>query len=126
MLNWNAAKLKNLTPTEIWCFIVARVFIGFGFGVLVTQRYPQTAGVLALPVLIYSAVKVRRFALATTSESGAEIDREPATALAAAPLRCGSLRSPSLRSVPAKAPEERTPREMPLISSFFFLALLIN
>jgi hypothetical protein len=56
MLNWNAAKLKNLTPTEIWCFIVARVFIGFGFGVLATQRYPHTAGVLALPVLLVGFV----------------------------------------------------------------------
>ena len=27
---------------------------------------------------------------------------------------------------PAKAPEGRTPREFPLISPFFFLALLIN
>src|SRR6266404_8136259 len=41
-------------------------------------------------------------------------------------LRCSSLRSPSLRSAPANAPEERTPREFTLISSFFFLALLIN
>jgi hypothetical protein len=38
----------------------------------------------------------------------------------------GSLRSPSLRSAPAKAPGERTPKEFPFISSFFFLALLIN
>jgi len=65
--------------------------------------------------------------LATTSESGDAADREPAAALAAAALRCGSLRSPSLRSAPAKASEERTtPREFPFISSFFFLALLIN
>ena len=56
MLNWNAAKLKNLTPTEIWCFIVARVVIGFGFVVLVTQRYLHTAGVLALPVFLVGFV----------------------------------------------------------------------
>jgi hypothetical protein len=31
--------------------------------------------------------------MATTSESGGETGREPATALAGAPLRCGSLRS---------------------------------
>jgi len=48
------------------------------------------------------------------------------SALAAAALCCGSLRSPSLRSAPAKAPGERTPREFPLISSFFLLALLIS
>jgi len=52
--------------------------------------------------------------------------RRGSTALAAAALRCGSLRSPSLRSAPANAPEERTPREFTLISSFFFLAPLIN
>src|ERR1700688_3401069 len=77
-------------------------------------------------LFVLRGIGVRRLALATTSESGGETGREPAPALAAAPLRCGSLRSPSLRSAPAKVPEERTPREMPLISSFFFLALLIN
>jgi hypothetical protein len=47
--------------------------------------------------------------------------------LGAAALRYGSLRSPSLRSAPAKAPGERTaPREFPLISASFFLALLTN
>src|SRR5450759_1319011 len=42
------------------------------------------------------------------------------------PLCCGSPSSPPLRSAPAKAPEERTPREFPFISALFFLALLIN
>ncbi len=68
----------------------------------------------------------RRFGLATTSESGREAGIESAPTLGVAPLRCGSRRSPSLRSATAKPPEERTPREFPLISPFFFLALLIN
>ena len=74
-----------------------------------------------------SAVNVRRFGFATTSGSGREASAGATPALAAAPLRCGSLRSPSLRSAPAKPPGDRTtPREFPFISSFFFLALLIT
>jgi len=30
VLNWNAQKVRNLSGTEIWLFIVARVLIGFG------------------------------------------------------------------------------------------------
>jgi len=46
MLKWNAAKVKNLTGVEIWLFIIARVFVGFGLGVLATQYFPQVANVL--------------------------------------------------------------------------------
>jgi hypothetical protein len=53
--------------------------------------------------------------------------RESATILKAAEtiweLR---LRSPALRSAPAPAPADTTPKELPFISSFLFLALLIN
>ena len=51
-LNWNHRKVQNLTPWEIWAFIVGRVLVGFGFGILFTQWYPQIADSLALPVLI--------------------------------------------------------------------------
>src|SRR5207302_7603271 len=78
--------------------------------------------------ILYSMGNVRRFAWATTSESGRDEEPGKAPALAAAALRCGSPGGePSLRSAAAKPPEERTtPREFPFISAFFFLALLIN
>ena len=53
---------------------------------------------------LYSAVKDRRLALATTSGSGrGGAGGSGATALPAAPLRSASLRSASLRSAAGKA-----------------------
>ena len=43
MLKWNATKVKGLTGTEIWPFIIARVLIAFGLGVLAVQHFPQVA-----------------------------------------------------------------------------------
>jgi hypothetical protein len=56
MPKWNASKLKRLTGTEIWLFIVARVLIGFGLGVLAVQYFPQVAGTLRIPALGLGAV----------------------------------------------------------------------
>jgi len=52
ILKWNAGKVKNLTGTEIWLFIIARVLVGFGVGVIATQYYPRIAGAIGLPALI--------------------------------------------------------------------------
>jgi len=52
MLKWNAAKVKNFTGTEIWLFIIARMLIGFGLGVLAVRYFPQVANALGIPALI--------------------------------------------------------------------------
>jgi hypothetical protein len=52
MLNWNARNVKSLTGTEIWLFIIARVLVGFGLGVLGTRYFPEIAGPLGLPALV--------------------------------------------------------------------------
>ena len=41
MLGWNAAKVKQLTPLEIWLFIAGRVLAGFGVGILAMRYWPQ-------------------------------------------------------------------------------------
>jgi hypothetical protein len=46
MLEWNRAKVKNLTGFEIWLMIVGRVLAGFGFGVLAVRYIPQIANPL--------------------------------------------------------------------------------
>ena len=51
MLNWNAQKVKNLTGTEIWLFIIGRVLIGFGLGILGVRYFPSFVGSLGLPAL---------------------------------------------------------------------------
>lgn len=52
MLNWNARKVKSLTGTEIWLFILARVLVGFGLGVLGARYFPEIAGPLGYPALV--------------------------------------------------------------------------
>ena len=56
MCKWNAAKVKNLTGTEIWFLIIARVLIGFGLGVLATRYFPQVAEVLGIPALVVGGI----------------------------------------------------------------------
>src|SRR5690242_12216045 len=75
---------------------------------------------------LYSAVKVRRFAMGTTSGSGrVGTDGSGATVLPAAPLRSASLRSASLRSAAGKTVDEA--EEIPLIFKGFSIpALLCN
>lgn len=56
MLSWNAQNVKNLTPNEIWLFIVSRVFMGFGAGALLAKYAPRIVGPIALPVLIVGLI----------------------------------------------------------------------
>jgi hypothetical protein len=51
MLKWNAAQVKKLTGTEIWLFIIARVLIGFGLGILAVRYFPSVADTLGVPAL---------------------------------------------------------------------------
>jgi hypothetical protein len=52
MLEWNRAKVENLTGFEIWLMIVGRVLAGFGFGVLAVRYIPQIANPLGVPALL--------------------------------------------------------------------------
>lgn len=56
MLNWNADKVKNLTPAEIWLFIIGRVLIAFGLGALLTRYYPQIGFVASVPVIVIGVI----------------------------------------------------------------------
>jgi hypothetical protein len=49
MLKWNAGKVRNLSGTEIWLFIVARVLVGFGLGVLGVHYFPRAYRHLVFP-----------------------------------------------------------------------------
>jgi uncharacterized protein involved in response to NO len=51
MLKWNATRVRRLTGTEIWMFIVARVLIGFGLGALAVHYFPAVASTLGVPAL---------------------------------------------------------------------------
>jgi hypothetical protein len=56
ILDWNASKVRNLTGAEIWLFILARLMIGFGLGVLACQYLPQIARPLAVPALVLGVI----------------------------------------------------------------------
>jgi len=56
MLNWNARKVKNLTGTEIWLFILGRVLIAFALGIVATQYFPQFTPRIALPLLLVGVI----------------------------------------------------------------------
>jgi len=56
MLKWNAAKVKNFTGTEVWLFIIARVLVGFGLGVLAARYFPQVADALGIPALVVGMI----------------------------------------------------------------------
>ena len=52
MLKWNATKVKNLTGTEIWLFIVGRALAAFGVGVVSVRYYPQLVEPLGFPAIV--------------------------------------------------------------------------
>ena len=52
MLKWNHDRVKNLSPTEIWLFIIGRVFAGFGLGILAVIYFPTIFSSLGIPALI--------------------------------------------------------------------------
>jgi hypothetical protein len=58
MLEWNRAKVKNLTGLEIWLMIVGRVLVGFGFGVLAVRYLPEIANPLGVPAMLVGLVLV--------------------------------------------------------------------
>ena len=49
MLAWNQRKVRQLTPGEIWLFIIGRVLLAFALGALAMRYYPAATGALALP-----------------------------------------------------------------------------
>jgi hypothetical protein len=51
MLEWNKAKVRNLTGMEIWLMIIGRVLAGFGLGILAVRFFPQAASPLGIPAL---------------------------------------------------------------------------
>jgi len=52
LLKWNQRKVQNLTPLEIWMFIVGRVLIGFGVGVVAMQYWPDKVAWSGYPTLV--------------------------------------------------------------------------
>ena len=52
VLRWNATKVQQLTPLELWLFIVGRVLAGFGLGILAMQYWPQVFAYIGSPAAL--------------------------------------------------------------------------
>jgi hypothetical protein len=56
MLEGNRRRVQNLTGLEIWLFIIARVLVAFGVGVLAMIYVPLVAANLAWPAIVVGLV----------------------------------------------------------------------
>jgi hypothetical protein len=52
MFERNRARVTNLTGLEIWLFIVGRVLVGFGLGILVIRYWPQIFTQVGTPAIV--------------------------------------------------------------------------
>jgi glucan phosphoethanolaminetransferase (alkaline phosphatase superfamily) len=52
MLETNRTRVKNLTGLEIWLFIIGRVLVAFGLGVLAMIYFPSIASGFAWPSIL--------------------------------------------------------------------------
>ena len=56
MLEQNRNRVQNLSGFEIWLFIIGRVLVGFGLGILAVIYLPGTFAKLGLPIIIIGLV----------------------------------------------------------------------
>lgn len=56
LLRWNQKKVQNLTPLEIWMFILGRGFMSFGVGVVAMQYWPGKVSWLGLPTITLGSI----------------------------------------------------------------------
>ena len=56
MLEGNRSRVQRLTGGELWLFILTRVLIGFGVGVLAMINYPTVVAHLAWPAIVVGLV----------------------------------------------------------------------
>jgi hypothetical protein len=55
-LKWNQHKVQQMSPGELWMFIVGRVLVALGLGILLMEFFPGIAVNLAWPALILGLV----------------------------------------------------------------------
>ena len=55
-LESNARRVRNLSPLGIWLFIIGRVFVAAGLGILAMAYFPVIAFPAALPLIVVGIV----------------------------------------------------------------------
>jgi hypothetical protein len=56
LLKWNRRQVQKLSPFEIWLFIVGRVLVAFGLGILAMCYFPRVAYAIAVPLVVVGLV----------------------------------------------------------------------
>jgi hypothetical protein len=56
LLKNNHRRVQNLTPLEIWGFIIGRVLAAFGVGVLAMQYFPEVAAWVGVPCAVVGII----------------------------------------------------------------------
>jgi hypothetical protein len=55
-LESNTRRVRNLTPVGIWLFIIGRVLVAVGIGILAMAYFPSIAFPAALPLIVLGIV----------------------------------------------------------------------
>ena len=71
-LDANQRRVKNLTPWGIWLFIVGRVTVALGLGILAMAYFPQVAFPAALPLIGVGLVMLVVAFLGMRSDDGTQ------------------------------------------------------
>jgi hypothetical protein len=74
VLTWNQRKVRQLTPGEIWLFIIGRVLAAFGLGALATRFVPALAGT---PGAVIAALGVAALVVAARGLARRASDDQP-------------------------------------------------
>jgi len=56
MLEDNRNRVQNLSGLEIWLFIIGRVLVGFGLGILAIVYWPGVFARLGVPIVIVGLI----------------------------------------------------------------------
>ena len=75
MLGWNQRKVRQLTPAEIWLFIVGRVLAAFGLGIVVVDRFPNLARPLGWPAIVVGVLLLLVAGRGMTRSDGKDASR---------------------------------------------------
>ena len=52
MLAWNQVQVQKLSPGEIWLFILGRVLLALGLGILAAMYFPEVSRIAVLPLIV--------------------------------------------------------------------------
>jgi len=94
MLAWNQRQVQKLTPGEIWLFIIGRVLVALGVGMIAALSFPELSRPAAVPLVVVG--------LSTTHQAHDSLLERIVAALATLPVRAlVTTGSATLGSTPA-------------------------